>query len=156
MTDMNGQPVLMPNIDMSNIVMDEQIMQLLGNQNYMVFNIYITLYTITLFYKQMTDGTHLTDNQRTVNTMDSVNTEHNPLPPMDRHSVDSCNYVSNQFETQYHDSSDSHRFKYRSSLSTVAETVTHVSETDNSISGQNYGNVVSPSVANIAVQPNYP
>lgn len=40
MNDINGQSVLMSNMEllpnMSNIVMDEQIMQLLGNQNYMV------------------------------------------------------------------------------------------------------------------------
>ncbi|CAG2181048.1 unnamed protein product, partial [Oppiella nova] len=129
---------LLPN--MSNI-MDDQLMQLLDNQNYM-----------------MTDGSHLVPNQRNVTPMDShsVNSgqnSSNSMQSLDRHSVESCTYVSNQYEPQYHSSQESHRFKYRSSgLSSVAETVTHVSETDNSISGQNtYG-----SVGNLSVPQNYP
>ena len=103
----------------------------------------------------MPDGSHLTDNQRNVQTLDSVNAEHHSIASMDRHSVDSCNYVSNQYEHQYHDSPDS-RYKYRSSdMSTVAETVTHVSETDSSIAGQNYGSVGNSSVQNMGVQQNY-
>ncbi|CAG2108995.1 unnamed protein product [Medioppia subpectinata] len=149
MTDMNGESVLMSNMtellpnlpNMSNI-MDDQLMQLLDNQNYM-----------------MTDGSHLVPTQRNVTPMDSHSVNNgqnssNSIQSLDRHSVDSCNYVSNQYEPQYHSSSDSHRFKYRSSgLSSVPETVTHVSETDNSISGQNsYGNVGNISVP----QQNYP
>jgi len=122
----------------------------------------------------MTDGSHLSENQRNVNSMHGqpVNSGHNSSHQMqsmntnvnlDRHSVESCNYVSNQYEPQYHDSSDSqHRYKYRNSglstpnMTTVSETVTHVSETDNSISAQNnYGSVGAP-VAAIGVQQNYP
>lgn len=136
----------MSNIELLPNIADEQLMQLLGNQHYM-----------------MTDERHLNENDRNVNQMhsESHNSGHNSthsINQMDRHSVESCNYVSNQYETQYHDSSDSqNRYKYRSSgLSTVSETVTHVSETDNSMNAQNNYGSVGTSVTNINVQQNYP
>jgi hypothetical protein len=119
----------------------------------------------------MTDGSHLGENQRNVNQMhsQSINNGHNSSHSMtsmnanlERHSVDS-NYLTTHYEPQYHDSSDSqNRYKYRSSglsntnITTVSETVTHVSETDNSLSGQNNFGTVDASVASINVPQNYP
>ncbi|XP_054159843.1 metacaspase-2-like [Oppia nitens] len=128
--DMNGQSVLMSNMELlPNMSVDDQLMQLvMDNPNYM-----------------MPDNSHLVQNQRSVNPMEShsVNSGQN--------AVESCNYVTNQYDNQYHSSNDSHRYKYRSSgLSSVSETVTHVSETDSSLLGQNYGNV-----GNINVQQSY-